>query len=106
MGSQMVMVYYTVLTAAIGTMLTALVVAVRLRRLTRGGKIGRIVNLLASFILIFLAGYLVAPFIPQLPLGASLLLVGFVFLFGAIFVVLVLHLIERLVRQVFEDLKI
>jgi Flp pilus assembly pilin Flp len=36
--------------------------------------------------------------------GAASLLVGFVFLFGAVFVVIVLRLVQTLVSQVFDEL--
>jgi hypothetical protein len=87
-------------------MLAALALVLRLRRIARGGRVGRVVNLLVGFIVFFLVGYLVAPFTPALPPAVAHLLTAIVFLFGALFVVIVLRLIDALVRQVFEELEL
>jgi hypothetical protein len=62
--------------------------------------------LLAAFIVLFLIGYLAAPFAPALPESVAHLLTAVVFLLGAVFVVIVLRLIEALVKQVFEELEL
>ena len=105
MGSHMLVVYYVVIVAAIAAMGCSLYAVLRLRRLTRGGHVGRVVNILCAFIAFFLAGYVIAPWMPRLPTWASFLLVGFVFLFGALFVLIVLWLIRRLVQQIFHELE-
>jgi hypothetical protein len=102
----MVGVFYVVIGLAIVVMLGALVLVVRLRKIARGGRIGRVVNVLAAFVVFFLTGYLAAPFAPALPESAANLLTAVVFLFGAVFVVIVLRLIETLVKQVFEELEL
>ncbi len=99
-------VFYGMIACAIVTMLTALFKVVRLRRVARGGAIGGAVNILAGFVVLFLVGYLGAPLMPRVPLELSLVFVGAIFLFGAVFVVLVLKLIEDLVRKVLTDLKL
>ena len=98
--------FYAVIGAAILVMTVALVVVWRLRRLTRGGSIGRVVNLLGAFVVLFLAGYLAAPILQTLKGDVALLLMAVVFLFGAIFVVLVLRIIHGLVEQVVKDLRL
>jgi hypothetical protein len=99
-------VFYAVIVLAVGVMVAALALVLRLRKVARGGRIGRVVNLLVGFILFFLIGYLVAPFTPRLPPSVAHLLTAIVFLFGAVFVVIVLRLIDALVRQVFEELEL
>jgi len=102
----MLELFYVVTGLALATMVAALALVLRLRRLTRGGAIGRVVNLMLVLIVLFTLGYLVAPWMPHLPVTASLFLSAFVFLFGALFVVVVLRVIENLVRQVLSDLKL
>lgn len=100
----MLYLYYAAISLAILVMLWALVLVFRLRTTARGGKIGRVVNLLIGFIVFFLLGYIAGPFLPQLGHEVTLLLTSLVFVFGAVFVVIVLKIIEKLIRQVFEEL--
>lgn len=100
----MLAVFYAVTVCAIAVMISGLVMAVRLRRVAPGGKVGRVVSLLVAFIALFLVGYLVSPLLPRLPAQVSFVLVSVVFLLGAVYVVLVLWLIGRLVHQVMEEL--
>jgi hypothetical protein len=96
--------FFAVIAGAIGTMLYALVLAVRLRKVARGGKVGRVVSWLIGFVAVFTAGYLSGPFFPYLPADLVILIAAFVFLFGAIFVIIVLRMIGALTQQVFEQL--
>ena len=98
--------FYVVISAAIAVMMVALVVVWRLRRLTRGGSIGRVVNLLGAFVVLFLVGYLATPILQRLKGDMALIAMAFVLLFGAIFVVLVLRVIQGLVGQVIKDLRL
>jgi hypothetical protein len=101
----MLTAYYTIISLALAVMIYALATAIRLRRVARGGKIGRVVAVLTGFIVFFLLGYLAGPFLPMLDDPAyGLMLTAVVFLFGALFVVLVLRIIEALVRKVFQEL--
>ncbi len=102
----MLTIFYAVIALAVAVMIAALMLVLRLRRIARGGRIGRVLNILAAFIVFFLLGYLAAPFAPSLPSSAAHLLTAVVFLFGAVFVVIVLRLIEELVKQVFEELEL
>lgn len=102
----MLVLYYTIISLAIVVMLVGLVLVFRLRKIAPGGKIGRVVGAMLGFIVLFLMGYLAGPFLPML--GDSiwpLILTAVVFLFGAVFVVLVLRLIHQLIQQVFKELE-
>ena len=101
----MLIAYYVVSALAIAAMLVSLVLVVRLRRTARGGSIGRVVNVLFAFILLFLAGYLLMPIVPRLPVEAAYVFTAAVFLFGAIFVIIVLRLIGSLIVKVFDELE-
>ena len=93
-------VYYVLVALAILTMLVGLFLAVRLKKSASGGVVGKVVNLIIGLIALFTAGYAVAPFLPALPKEAALVLLGIVFFFGAIYVVLVIVVIRRLVKKV------
>ncbi len=99
-------VYYLVIAFAIITMMYSLWLAQKLRRITRGGKIGRVVNVLTAFIILFTAGYLLSPLFPSLPRDFGLIVMAMVFLLGALFVSLVLWIIKALIGQVFKELKL
>ena len=98
--------FYVIIAAAVVTMLFALGLAFRLRRVARGGKVGRVVNLLTVFIALFLTSYLCGPIFPRLSAAAVSLFTALVFLAGAVFVVIVLRVLDSLVRQVFDELKL
>lgn len=102
----MLILYYAIISLAILTMLIGLAEVIRLKRIAPGGKIGRVVGVMLGFIILFLLGYLAGPFLPML--GDTLwplILTAVVFLFGAVFVVLVLRLIHNLIQQVFKELE-
>jgi hypothetical protein len=99
-------VFYALIGGAIALMGVGLFMAIRLRRLASGGAIGRVVSLLLALIVLFVAAYLVAPLLPSLPPEAALILVGVVFFFGALYVVLVLRLIARLMQKVLGALEL
>jgi hypothetical protein len=101
----MIIAYEAIAGLAILTMVASLVLVMRLRRVARGGKIGRAVSVLAWFIVLFLVSYLSTPWFPYLPHAVVTFVASLVFLFGAVFVVIVLWLIERLIGQVFDELK-
>ena len=100
----MLILFYTLVALSLLTMLFAVYQVFRLRKIATGGKVGRVVKLLGLFIGLFLLGYGVAPWLPELPPEISYLLTSGVFFMGAIFVVIVLRVIENLVTQVFEEL--
>ena len=101
----MLTAYYVIIAAAIVAMLVGLYLIFDLKKVAKGGVIGRVVNLLYLLVLIFILGYAITPVMPRLPLEVNLLLVASVYLFGAIFVVTVLNLIKKLTLQVMNELK-
>ena len=101
----MLTVYYIVIAVAILFMISGFYMVSRLKRIARGGTIGRVVNIILTLIVIFAAGYFTALYMPKLPMEVNLLLVAMIYLFGAMFVVLVLWLIKNLVRQVMHELE-
>jgi hypothetical protein len=101
----MIAFFYVVISAAILCMFCGLYLVIRLRNFTKGGMVGRVVNILMALIILFTLGYLAGPFMPQLGHEWAMILTAVVFFFGAIFVVLVLRLIQKLIKQVFDELK-
>ena len=101
----MVVFFYIIISAAILCMFCGLYLIVRLRSFTKGGLVGRVVNILMALIVFFTIGYMVGPLMPQLSCQWVMILTAVVFLFGAVFVILVLWLIQKLIRQVFDELK-
>jgi hypothetical protein len=102
----MLVLFYALIAGAIAFMIAGLIMAIRLRVTAPGGSIGKVVRLLIAFIVLFMLGYLAAPFMPYLPAQAGLILVGVIFFFGAVYVVLVLWLIGNLVRKVMDELRL
>lgn len=102
----MIYVYYAIIALAILAMLVGMVLALRLRRIARGGQVGKVVNLLVVFIGMFTAGYLFAPLMPKIPPAVGLVVMSLVYLFGALYVILVLWLIQSLVRKVMAELEL
>jgi len=62
-----------------------------------GGVVGKTWRLLRLLVGMFLLGYLLTPFFPQLPPALINLLVAFIFLFGAIYVLVTVRLIYRII---------
>jgi len=48
--------------------------------------------------------YVVAPFMPGLPLTTNLILVAMIYFFGAVFVAIVLWLLKSLIEKVVKEL--
>jgi hypothetical protein len=99
-------VFYVLIAGAIALMGAGLFMALRLRRIASGGAIGRVVSLLLALIVLFLGAYLFAPMLPSFPPEFSFVLVGVVFFLGAIYVVLVLRLVTRLMQKVLGALEL
>ncbi len=96
----MQILFLTLSVAAILVMLYALYSALALKSKVPGGKVKSTWNVLTSLIVIFTVGYLATPFFRLLPPEIKDVLVGVVFLAGAIFVVIVI----KLYFQIIEDL--
>lgn len=92
----MLWISYAVSFAAIVTMVINVVLAVRLRRAMIGGVIRSRWGMLTNLIIIFLLGYILSPLLLvfQLPIEYMSLLVFLVFLFGAVFVAVVIRILH------------
>jgi hypothetical protein len=85
--------------SSIIVMLYALYSVMMLRKKIPGGVVRNTWNILAGLIVMFAVGYLSTPFFPMLPQAAKDLLVGVIFLFGAVFVVIVIKLFYKVVSD-------
>ncbi len=85
---------------SIVVMLYALYSAFILRHKVPGGKVKSTWNFLASLIVLFSVGYLSTPFFRLLPQELKDVLVGVIFLAGAIFVLIVIKLFYKIVEDI------
>ncbi|OGW33798.1 MAG: hypothetical protein A2X58_09585 [Nitrospirae bacterium GWC2_56_14] len=85
--------------AAVLVMVYALYSALSLRSKIPGGKVKSAWNLLTSLITMFTIGYLATPFFRLLPPEVKDILVGVIFLAGAIFVVIVIKLYFKIIED-------
>ena len=85
---------------AIVVMLYALFKAFALRSKVPGGKVRETWNMLSGLIVMFTVGYLATPFFRLLPPEIKDVLVGVIFLAGAIFVVIVINLFFKIVEDI------
>ncbi|MCK9420170.1 MAG: hypothetical protein M0R70_12405 [Nitrospirae bacterium] len=86
--------------SSIGVMLYALYKAFILRHRVPGGKVRSTWNILSGLIVMFTAGYLSTPFFRLLPPEFKDVLVGVIFLFGAIFVLIVIKLFFKIIEDI------
>jgi len=85
--------------SAISIMLFALYRVNVLRKKVPGGMVRSTWNFLAVLIVLFTAGYFSTPFFPLLPTAVQQLVVGVIFLAGAVFVVIVINLFYKIVSE-------
>jgi hypothetical protein len=85
--------------AAIAVMFYALYSAISLRNKVPGGKVKSTWSILTGLIVMFALGYISTPFFRLLPAEIKDLLVGVIFLAGAVFVVIVIKLFFRIVED-------
>jgi hypothetical protein len=78
----------------------ALYSAFALRHRVPGGKVRSTWNVLAGLIAMFSIGYLTTPFFRMLDPAVKDILVGVIFLAGAIFVVIVIKLFYKIIEDV------
>jgi hypothetical protein len=64
-----------------------------------GGTVGSTWKFLTVMIGVFTAGYFTTPFFSVLPEEYKQLIVGFIFLAGAIFVVIVINLFYKVIKE-------
>lgn len=86
--------------ASIMVMFYALYSALILRDKIPGGKVKSTWGFLTALIVIFAVGYLATPFFRLLPPEIKDLLVGVIFLAGAIFVAIVIKLFYKIVEDI------
>ncbi|HWR58131.1 MAG TPA: hypothetical protein VN328_04510 [Thermodesulfovibrionales bacterium] len=85
--------------AAICVMLYALFRVISLNKKIPGGTVGATWKFLSTLIALFTVGYLSTPFFPLLPNDIKQLIVGVIFLAGAIFVVIVINLFYKVIQE-------
>jgi len=88
--------------AAILIMLYCLYLVLSLKSSIPGGVVGKRWNFLTLLVVLFNIGYLTTPFFDQLPPGILRLIVSFIFIFGAIYVAVTVHLIFNIIRELTE----
>ncbi len=88
--------------AAILVMLYCLYLVITLKKSVPGGMVGSKWNFLVSLVVLFTAGYMTVPFFSMLPENILRLIVSFIFFFGAIYVVITVRLIYRIIKELSE----
>ncbi|HUK99427.1 MAG TPA: hypothetical protein VLX29_01085 [Nitrospirota bacterium] len=95
----MEMLFIILSVAAVLVMVYALYCALTLKSKIPGGKVKATWNVLTSLIIVFTVGYLTTPFFRLLPQEIKDILVGVIFLAGAIFVVIVIKLYFKIIED-------
>jgi len=85
--------------AGIAIMIYGLVDILLLRSKIPGGQVGKAWKLLTLLIALFTAGYLVSPFFSSLPADSIRMIVSLIFLFGAVYVILTVRLLYRIIAE-------
>ncbi len=85
--------------AAILVMLYCLALVLSLKKSIPGGMVGKAWNFLTVLVVLFTLGYLATPFFGLIPAEIMKLLVSLIFLFGAIYVVITVTLIYRIIEE-------
>ena len=73
-----------------------------LKQHIKGGVVGRRWKILATLVLLFAVGYLAMPFMGKLPPESLRIIVSVIFLFGAVYVVVTISLIRRIIIALSE----
>ncbi len=95
----MTSLFYVLSISAICVMIYALFRVLSLNKQIPGGTVGATWKFLTTLIALFTVGYLITPFFPRLPDDYKQLIVGVIFLFGAIFVVIVINLFFKVIKE-------
>ena len=85
--------------AAIFVMLYCLFLVITLGKNVPGGVVGKQWKFLTFLVVLFTIGYLVTPFFGLLPTQLVSVMVSLIFLFGAIYVVITVKLIYRIIEE-------
>jgi len=88
--------------AAILVMVYCLWLVITLKPNIPGGIIGRTWNYLMYLVVLFSIGYLSTPFFRAIPEDLLRLIVGGIFFFGAVYVVITVKLIYRVIQELTE----
>jgi len=84
---------------AIAVMLVCMYFVFALRSKIPGGVVGKQWRLLTVLVTLFTLGYFVTPFFTLLPANIINLIVALIFLFGAIYVLVTVRLIYRIIEE-------
>ncbi len=87
---------------AVVTMLYALWQVFALKHHIRGGMVGKSWKILAALVLLFAIGYIAMPFMGKLPPETLQIIIAVIFLFGAVYVVVTISLIKRIIVALSE----
>ncbi len=87
---------------AILIMFYCLYLVLSLKSSIPGGMVGKHWNFLTMLVSLFSIGYLTTPFFDQLPVNIQHLVVSFIFVFGAIYVLVTVRLIFNVIRELTE----
>jgi len=87
---------------AILIMFYCLYLVLSLKSSIPGGMVGKHWNFLTLLVSLFSIGYLTTPFFDQLPTNIQHLVVSFIFVFGAIYVLVTVRLIFNVIRELTE----
>lgn len=85
--------------AAIIVMLVCLASVYKLRVNIPGGVVGKQWGILTTLVTLFTLGYFVTPFFTSLPPDVINLVVALIFFFGAIYVLITVRLIYRIIEE-------
>lgn len=88
--------------AAILIMMYCLYIVISLKKKVPGGMVGSKWNFLMLLVMLFTIGYLAAPFFSMIPEKILRLIVSFIFFFGALYVVVTVKLIYRIIQELSE----
>ena len=88
--------------AAILIMFYCLYLVLSLKSSIPGGMVGKRWNFLTLLVVLFNIGYLTTPFFGQLPPEIMRLIASLIFIFGAIYVAVTVHLIFNIIRELTE----
>ncbi len=79
-----------------------LILTVSLKKDIPGGMVGKKWNFLTILVAMFTVGFLTTPFFGRLPFNILKLIVSFIFLFGAVYVLITIRLIYTIIKELSE----
>lgn len=88
--------------AALTIMLFALIIVVSMKKRVPGGTVGKYWNILTGLVFLFSAGYLAVPFMGTVDKEVLQMIVSFIFLFGSIYVMVTINLINKIIKVLTE----